>query len=95
MIFMCVVNRTHINMDLWLILFILGGSSETSHFPVMQYLPFGCTTKRVRDPATDQKKKNLISYINQPTKKIQGKVNSNGLYLTLKHVFATKGMVTS
>ena len=30
-----------ISRDLWLRVFILGGSSQASHIPVVQYLPYG------------------------------------------------------
>ena len=32
-----------ISIDLWLCTFILSGSSQASHIPVVQYLPYGST----------------------------------------------------
>ena len=32
-----------ISIDLWLCAFILGGSSQAAHIPVVQYLPYGNT----------------------------------------------------
>ena len=38
-----------ISIDLWFCTFILGGSRQTSHIPVVLYLPYGSTANvRIR-----------------------------------------------